>query len=162
MKQQSKTYQYFIWILPVAVALMIFLFSAQPAEESSELSNGVVLKIIDFLAGINPSIEPDVFLEKLSTPVRKAAHITEYAVFYLTLFLAWYVSGLEKRKCVGITMLIVFLYACADEVHQIFVDGRAGRFTDVMIDCSGGIVISVILFLAIICEVKNKKHSLQS
>lgn len=147
MKQQLKHYRYMVWILPAAVAVMIFMFSAQPADESSQLSDGVIMKIIDFITAIHPAFDPEYFLERMSTPVRKAAHITEYAVFYLTLLWAWYVTGIRERKWVGCTMLIVFLYACTDEFHQVFVDGRAGRFTDVMIDCSGGLVISAILIL---------------
>lgn len=159
MNRQLKKYRFFIWILPAAVAFMIFMFSAQPADESSELSNGVVLKIINFLSEINPSIEPDIFLEKLSTPVRKAAHITEYFLFYLTLLLAWSVMGVRKLKRIGCTMLMVFLYACSDEFHQTFVSGRAGRFTDVMIDCSGGILISIILIILVIYKKDQQKST---
>ena len=39
----------------------------------------------------------------------------------------------------------VFLYACTDEFHQLFVPGRSGNFRDVIIDTSGG-VLSAILF----------------
>ena len=35
-------------------------------------------------------------------------------------------------------ILGVFLYACTDEFHQLFMDGRAGQFKDVLIDTAGG------------------------
>ncbi|MCD8216817.1 MAG: VanZ family protein [Clostridiales bacterium] len=140
-----KKYRYLIWILPVLAAILIFCFSAQPGEESSQLSNGVVLKLLDLLSRWNPSLNPVEFLERMSTPVRKAAHVTEYLIFYLTLLAAYYVTGFRRIRWIGSSVLTAFLYACTDETHQLFVDGRAGRFTDVLIDCSGIAVLSVVL-----------------
>ncbi|MBQ3466792.1 MAG: VanZ family protein, partial [Oscillospiraceae bacterium] len=34
-------------------------------------------------------------------------------------------------------LLFCFLYACSDEFHQLFVPGRAGMFSDVLIDTVG-------------------------
>ena len=42
------------------------------------------------------------------------------------------------------------LYAASDEVHQLFVDGRAGSAVDVLIDSGGalfGILLAVLAFL---------------
>ncbi|MCD7922477.1 MAG: VanZ family protein [Clostridiales bacterium] len=142
-----KAFRYFIWVLPAAVAVMIFCFSAQPGDESSQLSSGLALRLLDFLSRWNPSIDTAAFLEKISTPIRKTAHITEYTLFYLTLLAAWHVTGLRKRQWIGISMLTVFLYACSDEFHQLFVDGRAGLFSDVLIDCSASLILSLVLCL---------------
>ncbi|MCD7864613.1 MAG: VanZ family protein [Clostridiales bacterium] len=142
-----KFKRYLIWILPTAVAVMIFCFSAQPGDESARLSGGLSLRLLDFLTRWDPAIDSAAFLDRVSTPIRKAAHITEYTLFYFTLLAAWHVTGLRKRKWVGASVLTVFLYACSDEFHQLFVAGRAGRFTDVMIDCSAALIISLIIFL---------------
>ena len=32
------------------------------------------------------------------------------------------------------------IYASTDEIHQLFVGGRSGRFTDVLIDTAGGFI----------------------
>ena len=52
---------------------------------------------------------------------------------------------------------VTFLYACTDEFHQLFVPGRAGRFTDVLIDTTGGIIM--LLFIALVTHVARKKHT---
>ncbi|MBC8059640.1 MAG: VanZ family protein, partial [Clostridiaceae bacterium] len=41
-------------------------------------------------------------------------------------------------KSIFLAVGLVFFYACTDEIHQLFVKGRSGRFRDVMIDTSGG------------------------
>ena len=52
---------------------------------------------------------------------------------------------------------MTFLYACTDEFHQLFVPGRAGRFTDVLIDTTGGIIM--LLFIALVTHVARKRHT---
>ena len=52
---------------------------------------------------------------------------------------------------------VTFLYACTDEIHQLFVPGRAGKFTDVLIDTTGGIIM--LLFIALVTRVARKKHT---
>jgi len=150
-----KKYRYLIWILPVLAAILIFCFSAQPGEESSELSNSVVLKLLDLLSRWNPSLDTAEFPERMSIPVRKAAHITEYLIFFLALLAAFHVSGFGRFRRIGNSFLTAFLYACTDEIHQLFVDGRAGRFTDVLIDSSGIAVLSVILIFVNFYRVKK-------
>ncbi|MCC8150993.1 MAG: VanZ family protein [Lachnospiraceae bacterium] len=154
-----KKYRYLIWILPVLAAILIFYFSAQPGEESSQLSNGVVLKLLDLLSRWNPSLDPAEFLERMSTPVRKAAHITEYLIFYITLLSAYHVTGFRRLRWICSSVLTAFLYACTDEMNQFFVDRRAGRFTDVLIDCSGIAVLSVVLIFVNFYR-RNKEKSL--
>mgnify|MGYP004633929879 FL=1 len=54
-----------------------------------------------------------------------------------------------------------FLYACTDEHHQTFVNGRSGLFLDTLIDTLGGF-ISCITYFIIINKFNNKlKISIQ-
>ena len=46
------------------------------------------------------------------------------------------------------------LYAVTDEVHQLFVDGRACRFTDWLIDTAGGLT-GALVFLLIAVIIKK-------
>ena len=42
-----------------------------------------------------------------------------------------------NTKLVLLSLLICFLYACSDEIHQLFVPGRSGEARDVLIDTLG-------------------------
>ena len=49
-------------------------------------------------------------------------------------------------------IVFCFLYACSDEIHQLFVPGRSGMFTDVLIDTGGavtGMLVSMLLMFII-------------
>ena len=52
---------------------------------------------------------------------------------------------MKGRKWIAAAWIITVLYACTDEIHQLFVPGRAGMVTDVMIDSIGVTLISIIL-----------------
>ncbi|MEA2137345.1 MAG: hypothetical protein QOG56_495 [Solirubrobacteraceae bacterium] len=63
--------------------------------------------------------------------LRKLAHVTIYAALWLTLARA---AGWRRPVAV---MVFALLYACTDEWHQSFVDGRHGTPVDVAIDAIG-------------------------
>ena len=47
-----------------------------------------------------------------------------------------------------LALFISFLYACSDEFHQLFINGRSGQVSDVLLDTIGaglGILMVVIL-----------------
>jgi VanZ family protein len=67
------------------------------------------------------------YSDLLDTPLRKLAHVAEYAVLYLLARRGW-PSGRSWLFCLA--------YACSDEWHQTFVPGRAGRVSDVVIDAA--------------------------
>ena len=77
--------------------------------------------------------------------LRKLAHVTEYAV--LT-FLWWRaLRGLGAGRPLLAAIAVSFGYACTDEFHQTFVDGRRGTPVDVLID-SIGIAIAALAIRA--------------
>mgnify|MGYP001948405098 CR=1 FL=1 len=39
-----------------------------------------------------------------------------------------------------LSIFLAFLYACSDEVHQLFVAGRSGQVSDVLLDTIGASV----------------------
>lgn len=138
------------WLPALCVAAAIFWFSAQPAAESTEMSDTVSHLILllgtklGFFHG-NPAQYADL-IELMSFPVRKTAHMTEYLVFYCTVRFGLHFTyqPLNVKRRLLTALAIVFLYACTDEFHQLFVPGRAGRFTDVLIDCFGCAVVTLI------------------
>ena len=60
--------------------------------------------------------------------LRKAAHVTEYAVLG---------ALLVRAVAEAPAFVLGVAYAVTDEVHQSFVDGRAGTPLDVTIDAAG-------------------------
>ncbi len=77
--------------------------------------------------------------------LRKLAHVTEYA---LLTFLWWRaLHGLGMRSALPAAIAISLLYACTDEFHQTFVDGRHGTPVDVGVD-SIGIAIAAVAIAA--------------
>jgi VanZ family protein len=63
--------------------------------------------------------------------LRKVAHVTIYALLWLTL-----ARAMDWRRPVAVT-IVALLYAGGDELHQSFVGGRHGTPVDVAIDAIG-------------------------
>ncbi len=128
---------------------MIFLFSSQNADESGKLSQGVLHRFILWLLPDFVTKDPDTvdFLEFL---LRKAAHMTEYAILGSLIFIqiSLYRVFSAQWKRIATALCLTACYACTDEFHQLFVPGRAGQIVDVCIDSCGGI-IGILLTLAI-------------
>ena len=76
----------------------------------------------------------------------KSFHVTEYAILGMLLF-----NAFRKFK---FSILIAYLYAVSDEIHQYFVPGRNSRFTDTLIDLAGILIGSLVLKIVLnwICE----------
>ena len=138
--------------LLIAVYIMIFLFSADDAAESSSLSVSVTRKLINlyyhFFSGNNNAVlTVPVVTDDAEAIVRKMAHFTEYmAVGFLSFGIAVIWMQRIKAGIVAVT-LQVFLSAGLDEIHQYFVPGRYASFRDVLIDTAGGIAGIMIVFL---------------
>lgn len=134
---------------------VIFYMSAQTADDSSEMSNALLLWIQNALGA-----------ELSSFLIRKAAHATEFALLAMLLY-NFIKSVYRNRFAVLISLPLTVLYAVTDEIHQLFVPGRACRFTDVLIDSAGavlGTLAAVIIYklIKIIAERRNKNGSTQS
>ncbi len=140
---------------------VIFCFSAQPAEESTELSHTVGRKIGEwFVPGFSEwSAEgQEKFSESVDFYVRKSAHASEYAVLAIFFLGALYFSGKELRFY-PVAVLLTSVYALTDEIHQLFVPGRSGQISDVILDSSGAIAgCFCIYFLCFLIKmIKNRK-----
>lgn len=136
-------------ILIITWMIIIFMFSNQPADESTKLSDGFISTTI---GNIYKIFDNDVTEEKLTqikekytTPVRKTAHFTIYLILGTLTILLLKEYDIENRKRIILAILICLLYATSDEIHQLFIPGRSGELKDVLIDTSGsalGILIT--------------------
>lgn len=126
------------WGLVVGWMICIFLLSHQRASESSELS-GVITKFLYRLADrILPQVDFD--FSTLSMIVRKAAHFTAYLVLGILVMNGFRDKEIPAYKWLGRALVVCVLYAISDEIHQLYIPGRAGQVTDVLIDSIGALI----------------------
>lgn len=90
--------------------------------------------LIFYLSGLSVlPVSVDIpFLDKLE-------HLFEYAIFGILLIRALYNSGfkLSRQSAVAWAVIIAFIYAISDEMHQVFVPGRSADFFDALFDLLG-------------------------
>lgn len=141
---------------------VIFIFSARNADTSSQDSSR-----IGMLAGqifIKDFEDWDLqkqlaFAKEIDHPVRKTAHAAEYAVLGMLLFGACYQMKEQWKKTAVLSWGVGTFYAATDEIHQLFVPGRSGQISDVLLDSSGVAagVIFLLLFSVVIYYLFKKK-----
>lgn len=142
MKKRIVTAAVMCWMI------VIFLFSAKPADESEEMSLSVGKIIGRFFVSSYPewtAEEQQKFAEKIDYPVRKSAHASEYAVLGVLVMEMLGTYGSKGGARLLLSQGIGTLYAASDEFHQLFVPGRSGQVTDVMLD-SAGVLAGILIF----------------
>jgi VanZ family protein len=105
-----------LWLPPLALMGVIFVFSAQPNLDSG-------LGVIDQIG-------------------RKVIHFAQYA---LLCFLWWrpLAASTNPRRAVLLAFMLTSAYAITDEFHQTFVEGRHGTPVDWLIDSAGAVAVAV-------------------
>lgn len=100
-------------------------------------------------------------IEKLNKPLRKCMHASEYFVLSILIYNCLKKFKISGWKTVIIPIGIAFLYACTDEFHQLFIDGRTSQFTDVLIDTFGAIlgVAMINVAIRIIGKIRQPKST---
>lgn len=131
---------------------MIYSFSAANGVASSGLSVKVSEKIVvtvDKVMKLDLSSEQiNYYTQRIHYPVRKAAHMTEYALLAIAIAFPLYVYGVRGIGLLILTGTVCVSYAILDEYHQSFVAGRAASAKDVAIDSIG--VICGVIFVRIV------------
>ena len=159
-----KTFRIVSSILLLAFMTAIFCLSAQEADESSSLSDGITAKII---MGLFPDfdelseVEQENIIHDTTFYVRKLAHFSLYFAMGVLSF-----SAIVSYKKIKLFLRYLFsyvfsvLYAVSDEIHQLFVAGRSCELRDVFIDSCGVLLALIIIF--VICNLSKKIKSLIS
>ncbi len=144
-----------MWTAVLLWSTVIFLMSSQTGEESSQTSGGLTAKLVTVLFpdfDSKDAAAQDKIYSGVSFFVRKTAHFTEYFILAFFAFFA-----LERSIKINNSLILSFsgsvlyavLFAVTDEIHQTSVSGRAGRFTDVLIDSAGALTAAAICFLTV-------------
>lgn len=122
-------------LLVIIWMAIIFSFSSQTAVDSTDLTVGLLDRVLSFL-----HLEDlESLINMLFTPVRKMAHYIIYLILGLLILNFIKEFDLSLKEMIIASLLICIMYAVSDEIHQIYVDGRAGRVIDVFIDTLGSI-----------------------
>lgn len=140
-------------VLAIVWMCIIFAFSAQTKEESGAVSESVTYHVVSstrmfFHLNISDEQVKEI-ADAIEGFVRKMAHMTEYGVLSVLLFIwlgQWEMSLLRRG---GTASGAAAVYAATDEIHQLFVAGRSGRFSDVCIDTAGAI-LGIAVFVLIV------------
>ena len=139
---KSKFLKLLILILWMGI---IFCFSNQP--NSGQVTHDIIEETIT-------TVKTDTFIDIINFIIRKSAHMTEYFILTI-LFVSLYKEYTNnKNKIIIISITSCFLYACTDEIHQLFIIGRTGQFIDIIIDTIGGLLFIIPYYIYI-----NKENS---
>lgn len=136
----------------------IFSFSSRSGDVSSQDSNHVGMIIGEvFVPGFEQwnDAEQDEFADAIDHPIRKTAHAMEYAVLgFLTAGIFADQKNLRKLR-IFIPWLIAAGYAATDEFHQLFVPGRSGQISDVLLDSAGA--LAGVWIMTGLAKIRKKK-----
>ena len=121
------------------------MFSNDDSEVSTRKSDKLIIRVSEIVLNRElTSKEKDEYLNKYFVVVRKTAHFTLYFLLGLAYISFLKEFNLNDKKLLIYTIIFVFIYACSDEIHQLFIPGRSGELLDVLIDTTGGILSSFI------------------
>lgn len=133
-------------VLLICCMGLIFFFSSQINTDSSA-STSIVVDMLYKLVSIFSNVKYDEFVQFVFKPVRKLAHFSEFCLLGILIYLN--VIEYRKNKTILLSIVFAFIYAISDEVHQLFVPGRAFAIMDILIDTSGAILGIFVIHLIV-------------
>ena len=140
----QKIYFSLSLIIVIALLVLIFCLSHQNGSDSGDTS-GWFTALINLLLPFSVS----------ESTIRTLAHFSEFAClsfFVNNLFVAY-----KEKLSPVIAVSLSFLYAITDEIHQIFIPGRACQFSDMIVDL-GGIISGMAVYAVVYLLVKKVIH----
>ena len=149
-----------LWILVIATCIAIFTFSSMEGKYSDKHSEAVSEKVESIVIGLTDKKPSANLFTKIHLFVRKQGHFTEFALLGLLVFLLTRCYDLSLKKSFIITLSFVLFYGCTDEIHQLFVRGRAGCVKDVFIDFFGGCVGTLLATIPELIKIKKQSKNL--
>lgn len=161
------------WILVLIWMITIFYLSSMDSDQSNtkskETINVVVENTIDVTNNIGITNEPTTkdninsIVNVLNKPLRKCMHATVYFVLVILVINAFNQMHLLTRVNTYIySIIICFIYASTDEIHQLYVVGRTGQFIDVLIDTIGALLGCCVFYIGSKLINKNRKRKINS
>lgn len=93
------------------------------------------------LPGLSQTENPDFWFYFF----RKGAHVVEYFILAFLFFRIFQFHKLKKKEIHLLSFLFSLAYALSDEIHQVFVPGREGKFSDAGVDLIG-IILAILIY----------------
>ncbi|WP_339147928.1 MULTISPECIES: VanZ family protein [unclassified Sutcliffiella] len=137
MQKRSFYWMFLSWGLVLGWMGLIFFLSAQHGEQSASLSGGITETVKVLVEQVAP--QANINVEAISYFVRKNAHFFAYLLLGLLCLNAIRTSGVSLKKSAIFALFLSVVYAISDEVHQLYVPGRSGQFSDVILDSAGAL-----------------------
>lgn len=129
------------WVPVVVWASFISWFST--GAFSAQSTNSYIDPVLRYVFG---ELSAETF-RFAHTVIRKSAHFLEYAVLAMLLCRALTPSG-ERPTLGTLVRAVVYcaVYACLDELHQLFVPRRTGSLYDSILDTVGATAGAALFF----------------
>jgi VanZ family protein len=141
---------------PVAV-FMALIFIGSTDLLSGQSTGRFLIPLIKFFL----PVADDSTVSMIRFLIRKAGHVTEYAVLTALIWQAMTFgrasapARLWEPKRAFLAWTLSTAYAASDEFHQSFVPSRGASPVDVLIDSAGALLALVVIFL--VCRYLPKK-----
>lgn len=145
-------------IISIIWMVIIFSFSAKTGAASTKDSffiSRIIGNVVysDFEEWSYDSQEE--FLDKMDFAVRKTAHMMEFFILCVFVFLSQNHLDISFKN-ISLPFLVTVFYAITDEIHQYFVPNRSCQLMDVIIDSIGGLIAIGCILLIHKIFFKNK------
>ncbi len=146
----------FLFVLMV-FTFSIFYHSLQDADNSNQESRWIVRVIVDLVQRFIES-PPENLTEICTILVRKAAHVLEFMVQSILIFLVFSTFEGHIKAHIPSVMFLGLFTACTDEAIQLSSEGRAGMIQDVFVDFSGTVLgVCICIFTLYLIRKKHNK-----
>jgi VanZ family protein len=135
---------------PVLVCVLV-IATESTVYFGADHTSGPLQRFFEFLLGRHFT-QPQWW--RLHLIIRKCGHFTGYGILSIAWFrgfwMTWRLSEDPNRRRItvhSLAMLGTLLVASGDELHQLFLSNRSGSIVDVMIDCTGGLLLQSLVWL---------------
>jgi len=135
------------WV-PVLICILV-IATESTTFFGADHTSGPLQRFCEFFFG--PFTGPQWW--RIHMIIRKTGHFLGYGILSISWFRAFWMTfrlGEDPyRRWVYAHCLAMFgtlLVASSDELHQLFLPNRSGSIVDVMIDCSGGLLMQAVIW----------------
>lgn len=141
--------------------IAIYQLSAQPAAISNGNSKVIVAQMVDATMKLTRAkiTEPDKskLIDRINSTAREYMHGVVFLLLGLLVQNAVSREGAKGLKAIAISLAICVAYAITDEIHQLFVLGRAFQISDLTMDTIGSMIgIATVWFLYCKAGIRSK------